>query len=334
MGRKHTKKRRYTTPEERASMVVEYEAGAIQTALAAKYDLTQRAVSLILQRGGAKLRSPTEAQPPTFDVGEAERLWSVEQRTTYEIAEALGVSQSVVATHLKRRGVLKREGRGVRYKFFDREFFSEVSHVSAYWAGFIAADGCVHGENNTISFGLHPDDRDLLERLKEAARLDQPITERLNNKGKLYVWMAVTCPQWVVALEKNYNITPKKSLTLQPPTQLGWEFVWSFVRGVFDGDGHASADGSAWQLVSGSKPFLEWVVRDVLRSYHKISGTADYERADGTVGCAWTCWVMGPVLREVLPRLYAHSTPETRLARKYDRFVAGGSMAPVVEGSN
>jgi predicted transcriptional regulator len=122
-GQKHSKKRKYTTPEERAALVAEYEAGGLQVELAAKFGITQVAVSKILARCGAKLRTACESQPPTFDVSEAARLWSVEQKTTYEVGVLLGVSQSVVAAHLKRRGVLRSKGRGVRYKFFDRKFF-------------------------------------------------------------------------------------------------------------------------------------------------------------------------------------------------------------------
>jgi hypothetical protein len=136
----------------------------------------------------------------------------------------------------------------------------------------------------------------------------------------------VTCPQWVESLERIYRITPRKSLTIQPPTALGWEYVWSYIRGVFDGDGHASILGNALHLVSGSEPFLTWIVRDVFRAHHKISPTADYVRKDGTVSNAYGCRVTGDVLRDVVPRLYEHSTPETRLARKYDRFRAAGLL--------
>lgn len=324
LGKKHSKQRKYTTPEERAALVTEYEAGALQTDLALKYGITQNAVSKLLVRCGARLRSSSECQPPTFDVAAAVRLYEVDKKTTGEIAAALGVSQSVVANHLLRRGVTQRVGRGRKYKLFDREFFSEVNHASAYWAGFIAADGCVHGEKSTVSLGLHPDDRELLERLKLAAKLEQPITERPNNSGRNYVWMDVTCPQWVKALERHYFITPSKSLTLRPPTHLGWEYVWSYVRGVFDGDGHVSLDGHYLNLISGSEQFLEWVIRDVFRAHHKIYQTPEYEKVDGSFSHSYACYITGPVLREVLPRLYANSTPATRLDRKYNRFLAGG----------
>ena len=330
LGRKHSKLRKYTSSEERIAIVKEYEAGSLQTALALKYGVTQNAISKILVRCGAKLRTLGEIQPPTFDVEEAARLYEVSKQTTAEIGELLGVSQSVVASHLNRRGVTKTIGRGTRYKLFDREFFSKVTHTSAYWAGFIAADGCVTEKNNTVSFGVHPDDRILLERLKQSASLEQPITLRPNNKGGLYAWMSITCPQWVAALEEHYFITPRKSLTLRPPTHLGWEYVWSYIRGVFDGDGHASADGRRLQLTSGSKLFLEWVIRDVFRAHHKIYDHPKYIRVDGSVGTAYGCYVTGSVLRDILPKVYENSTDQTRLARKYDRFLSGGQLLPVV----
>lgn len=317
-GGKNTKPYKRLAAAEREALVADYVGGMKQTDLAAKYGVSQGAVSQFLRASDVRMRTATEAQPPTFDVADAVRLFE-SGRTTYEVAEAVGVSQSVVYGHLKRRDVaLAQRGRGRRYKDFDRQFFANVNHTSAYWAGFIAADGCVHEENNTVSFGLHPDDRALLENLRVAARLEQPIVERPNTSGKSYVWLNVTSPQWVEALERNYNITARKSLTLRPPTQLGWEFVWSFLRGYFDGDGHASADGHALQLTCGSRVFLEWSVREVMRSHHKL-----YTMTPGD-SVAYGCRVVGPVLRDVLPRLYEHSTPETRLARKYDRFKAGG----------
>jgi hypothetical protein len=309
----------------REALLKEYADGETQTALARKYGLSQGIVSRTVRTHG-KTRSPQEAQPPTFDVEEAVRLFTEEKRTTYEIADILGVSQSPVWTHLRRRGVnTSQKDRGQKYKFFDRDFFAEVNHMSAYWAGFAAADGCVHEENDTLSFGIHPDDRELLERFKVAARLDQPITLRPNNTGRIYAWMNVTCPRWVEALALNFNVTPRKSLTIQPPVQIDRAFVWSFIRGVFDGDGHAKADGSTLQITSGSLPFLTWIVRDVFRAHHALY-SMPYERKDGTHSEAWGCAVCGDVFRDVVRLLYADSTPETRLARKYARFKAAGVL--------
>lgn len=319
LGSKNRKPYGRVTPEIRASLLAEYAAGSIQTDLAARYNLSQGIVSRTLRTHG-KTRSPQEAQRPTFDVDEAVRLFTVEKRTIYEIAAALGVSYTPVFTHLRRRRVVTAQrDRGQKYKFFDRDFFAEVNHVSAYWAGFAAADGCVHEENDTLSFGIHPDDRELLERFKIAARLDQPITLRPNNTGRIYAWLNVTCPRWVEALALNFNVTPRKSLTIQPPTQLDRAFVWSYIRGVFDGDGHAEADGSSLQLTSGSLPFLTWIIRDVFRAHHSIY-SMPYERKDGSHSEAHGSRITGNVFRDVVRLLYADSTPETRLARKYDRF--------------
>ena len=118
-GQKNTKPYKRLSAEEQVALIAEYAAGVKQMDLAAKYEVSQGAVSQLLRKRGVQMRSNTEAQPPTFDVDEAVRLWTTGQGTTYEVAEVMGVSQSVIAAHLKRRGVSKREGlvlraRGVR----------------------------------------------------------------------------------------------------------------------------------------------------------------------------------------------------------------------------
>jgi hypothetical protein len=80
-------------------------------------------------------------------------------------------------------------------------------------------------------------------------------------------------------------------LTLQPPTELGWEYVWSYVRGYFDGDGHATKDGKGVQITCGSLPFITWVILDLFRSHHKIYEHPKYERADGTSAPTYGCYV-------------------------------------------
>ena len=60
----------------------------------------------------------------------------------------------------------------------------------------------------------------------------------------------------------------------------------------------------------------KWIARVVVRAHHAI-----YRHST-----IWGCRITGPVCRAALPRLYAGSTPDTRLRRKYERFVAGGAL--------
>lgn len=256
----------------------------------------------------------------SFDTAEAERLYSTGLKSD-AVGAALGVSGSAIRRHLGKKGLSRP--RGCRHAF-DRAFFSVVDPLRAYWAGFIAADGHlqVRGTTQCVRFGLHPQDRALLERLRAAAGLSQEIAERQNNSGRVYVWLNIHCKRWVRDLSRNFNIpSGRKSRILRPPTLPNDACVWAFVRGYFDGDGGVKKDGRL-DFSSASKPFLCWIVRDVLGADQKI------QRGKGT----WRCVIGGPILETIVPKLYEDSTPETRLARKYDRLAvyhaAGGTTWP------
>ena len=104
-GSKNTKAYTLLDAAAKDALVADYVAGMKQTALAAKYGVAQTAVSKMLRARGTQMRSNMEAQPPTFDVAEAVRLFK-QGNTTYAIADVVGVSQSVVYSHLKRQGVV------------------------------------------------------------------------------------------------------------------------------------------------------------------------------------------------------------------------------------
>lgn len=295
---------RRISSEVRLSICRDYAEGATQTSLAEKYGLSQVRVSQILREDDVPTRTREEANAPTFDVDEAERLYR-DGLSGAKVGAILGVSSGVVLSHMRRRGVTRSKGR--RYINYDEAFFGTVDPLRSYWAGFIAADGCVYKDRVVI--GLHPSDRELLDNLKKAALLPHPVIERANGSGRKYAYLEVWCPQWVSDLWANFGVGPRKAKTLKPPSLPTEADEWAFVRGYFDGDGHAAKGKSAFQITSGSKPLLEWMIREVMGSKHSIYAS----------GGSWGCYVCGPKFREIVPKLYEGSTVETRLARKYER---------------
>lgn len=221
--------------------------------------------------------------------------------TQKEIAQDIGVCPITAARWLRASGrVSTGQPHSRKYRALNREFFSTVTPESAYFAGFIAADGCIIG--NSVSIGLAPKDEEWLEQFRRVAAIPQPI--RTDKQG--YVRLYVTCRQWCDDLRHNFNITPRKSLTIRPP-RLAGALAWAFVRGYFDGDGTVCRRYSGIQLTSGSRPMLEWIA-GVMGSHHTICAT----------GNAWIIGVYGPVGRLAARTMYAGSTTDTRLARKYE----------------
>jgi hypothetical protein len=294
-------------PPKHQAIIEQYKAGATQAEVAQFVGLTQVRVSQILKKYGVPVRSNVEINPVTFDVDCAEFLYSM-GLSGPAVGELLGISASVILTHMRRRGVTRPTG-GVRKYSLDEGFFSEVDLVRAYWAGFIAADGCVY--RNRVVIKLHPSDEDMLLKFRAAARCSHPVTKWWNTAGQEYLCVDVSCQRWVQDLLQHYKITPRKSLTLEPPDLPSEDLRWAYVRGYFDGDGHAPIAGSRIQITCGSKVFLTWVVRDVFGAAHKIYA----------LNGSWGCYVCGSTARATIPKLYEGSTSETRMARKYERLL-------------
>ena len=136
---------------------------------------------------------------------------------------------------------------GIRKYSFDEHIFSDyTSIVECYWAGFIAADGCItkrskDTEYNSLTITLGVKDINHLKALKKHLRADNKISTRLMNDGTGNFHKScefrVGNREIVKDLYKNYNITPRKSLTLKPPPSLTKRQFKAFLVGYIDGDG-------------------------------------------------------------------------------------------------
>lgn len=113
----------------------------------------------------------------------------------------------------------------------NNNFFSEPSELSAYWAGFIAADGCVMG--NRLQIGINKKDLGHIERFLS----DLDCTAKISHCKDGTVRINVTSKQIVADLKKHYSVTERKSLTLAPPNITEPELVKAFIAGYWDGDG-------------------------------------------------------------------------------------------------
>lgn len=156
------------------------------------------------------------------------------------------------------------------------DFFSDINIKSAYWAGFIAADGFV--TNNNICFTIHKKDRCLLENfIKDVETNYKIFDDYYESKCRL----VVNSPVMVYDLWNLYNINRNKSQTLQPPKITDIENIMSFIVGYIDGDGHIKIENTKTGKIlksgkesvcrrlcleiKGTEEFLSWV-RDISKN--------------------------------------------------------------------
>jgi len=178
-----------------------------------------------------------------------------------EIAETLGYSESQLKKLITKNGWGQK-----RPTVNNSSLFLTLSEMSCYWAGFIAADGCLK-DNGTLSICLNYDDTDHLRKFKEVMGSTHKIT---SNTDKYYrSELSFKHKDVERGLKENFNITPRKSLTYKAPESLTEPYIKHFLRGYFDGDGcicetfsnKNSKTASLYCTVTGTKEVIDFYAK-------------------------------------------------------------------------
>ena len=152
-------------------------------------------------------------------------------------------------------------------------YFSTPTIENSYYAGFIAADGCIVDKvirgQNKLQIILSEQDYSLLHNLHLSLQLgDKKISYRpsrvfrQDNKDyfrKPSYCFSVSSNKICEDLYSNWNITPRKTNTLLPPNLSDEKLIKTFLIGVIDGDGCIYlGDYLELSIVGNSKQFLLW----------------------------------------------------------------------------
>lgn len=200
--------------------------------------LTHRALKLGIVESG--LRWTTEEDDLL------KRFYSI--KTNKELNKILNRSLDGIQGRAKNLGLKKEIGGGfTRSTSVNYSFFKDPNVLNAYWAGFIAADGCVL-DNGSVSISLSTKDTNHLMRFMEdcsyTGRLSYESSRVTNIYGhkshcgeKSKLSINGVSNTWIKDLYKNFSITPRKTFTLTPPNITNKEHILSYIVGYLDGDG-------------------------------------------------------------------------------------------------
>lgn len=176
------------------------------------------------------------------------------------------ISSSVRYGTVKSCGCFNRESLSNRRAGLNENYFNIPNIENCYWAGFIAADGNIYQHPNEnwqkkLSIGLSKIDVEHLERFKNDIGYTGNIHSFTSSQGRDTVSIQITSNKICDDLENNFNITQRKSNTLEPPYTLNNEvLIKSFIRGYIDGDGSIGVYRGYGRLsILGTKKFLEWI---------------------------------------------------------------------------
>ncbi len=243
-----------------------------------------------------------------------------------------------MSKYLKNNGTELRshEERLKKYSC-NSDFFSIInSHTKAQILGFLAADACLtahktYPEIKRLVIKLNSVDLDYLQWIKSELNYTGPIRlfDYTTRTGKSRTGAVLTISDSKMIKDLlNKSITHKKSLTLLFPTeeQVPREFVSSFVRGFFEGDGCISAyqkTGRKSPSFCGNlcvtKEFGEKLIKTLKEEVGIEIPLRQHKKEKERDVNAWILdFKRQPDLIKFANWIYKYS--EFKMMRKYDRF--------------
>jgi hypothetical protein len=260
--------------QNKEAIMAAYNAGETSGDIARRYGTDRSNILVVVRENGGTIRpmgNPT--QKPLTD---AEREIILAEyaagRSTPKIAKGLGRGATTVSRVLTDAGVERRTDADYAKYTLDHAAFAAVTDESAYWAGFLMADGCVYRPEDgqaCIYATAHEDDKGHLESLRAFLKATAPIrtwqqTETSYSGGRSRVSrLSMRSDRLADDLAK-LGVVPRKSLTARATVLAENMHFW---RGVIDGDGyltwqtHRRKDWSrrypCFGLSGGSRHLLE-----------------------------------------------------------------------------
>ncbi len=149
--------------------------------------------------------------------------------TRPKIAEYFGVPDWKLKKHIAKNNWGKKAPT-----IGNESAFDEYDEFSCYWAGFLAADGCVDAKNR-VRVMLKYDDLSHLEKLKEFLQSTHAISVNTDKYNRCS--FEITSPHMCDMLDINFNIVPNKTDKLKFPKFIPRKYLIHYLRGYFDGDG-------------------------------------------------------------------------------------------------
>lgn len=229
----------------------------------------------------------------------------------------LNCSRILKVSH-KSKG-LGRINPNCKYKFLEDDYLSEIdTKEKAYVLGWIASDGNLSKNGVTISIK----DKSTLEDIRDIICPELKIKSYKDN-----IWtLAISSRQMAIDCIKHLGLKSfgKKDKDIKFPEQIKPELKWHFLRGYFDGDGSINLPhGSTLpkcKITSNSSS-----IRKSILDFCEIPCS----NSEHTNEIYWS----GNNAMDFLFKLYSDSTSQTRLHRKYVRYLDWSNWVPSLSGS-
>ena len=251
-----------------------------------------------------------------YKIGRLIKLANTHRYSAPRLVKIFNCDRKSIFRALRARNiVLPNLGRFRKRIYCNERFFINLSPISAYWAGFIAADGTLFNRDKSVTIALSKRDvRHLYKFIKAIKSNVQVGYTESNNSTHVSI-----CSNPLYESLIKLGITPNKSLSITH-VNIPLSLKSHFIRGVFDGDGSISGEKITHVqfCIAGNKPFLQEIQNSLVRKCN-INRVKLYSLPPS--GRAYKLQYTGSQIFKILDFLYKKSCHQTRLDRKYQKML-------------
>jgi hypothetical protein len=186
------------------------------------------------------------------------RIYNITNHSARQIAIAYGLHPQTVTYLLnKRLNIKPTKTRRINLYYLNNHVFDIIDEKSAYWLGFLYADGCV-SKGGSLVVNISPVDREHLYSLKFYLEAKNPIYEFPDKYPNGGIQLNIR-DRYLANRLSELGIVPRRTEFHRLLNNLPDNMIKHFVRGDFDGDGHRRKLGRTGLLFSGTLDLLEWI---------------------------------------------------------------------------
>jgi len=236
--------------EQEREIAKKYLEGENSTDLSKEYGVSHHTIIRAMSRQGVNPRlSFMEKVSAGVISGEEIGKLYLDGVSATQVGEKFNVDRHTIKKVLQQQGIKMRSRHDACMKHsLNENAFNVLNDKSAYWLGFMMADGNVclpsAGGQPKIAIGLNVKDKAHVEKFRSFLRSTHKISYYKKNNA---VNFAVSSQKLADSLAA-YNIVPRKSFIATAPDALVNEP--NFWRGLIDGDGTVAINKDGCPLVT------------------------------------------------------------------------------------
>ena len=257
LGSAMINQRRQFTDAEIADMIAMYKDTHSAIVVGKKYHYYVSGITRILKENGERIW-----QSRNFTDEEEDEIAKIYQAGygVKRIARAYHLPHHIsVSSSLERKGVAIRPNSiANRLYEINPDVFDILNEESAYWWGFLYADGYVH--KRSLIVGLQGKDQSHLEKLAKFLGSTAPIKDKLDNTHKYSVCELFVTHSHLAERLTELGIVKHRTRPDIVQNLLPVNLYNHWIRGFFDGDGSAGFRNNSLHLsFCGSKEIMTWL---------------------------------------------------------------------------